>query len=380
MKKKKQKELLKKLMMITAGLLILIILIIILIILFNRPKTYTIENIHEFELRLIELAKEYYNNNANLLPTEGESTTLVFQSFVDLEIMKPLEEVIINGEGCSAKIDVTNNNGYLLFLPKVDCGDRYKYQVLTEIITDEENIVESGNGLYLMGENYVFRGDNVKNHIYFANRLWVILSVYEDGSMQIMEVGQRETSVWDNRFNVERRHSAGINDFIRRDINSRIKDRLDRIDANPEYLNPDERGHLLKQTLCIGKRTIRNASRDGRVECRTTLEDQTLGLIAVYEFLRVSLDPNCRTALSTSCVNYNYLARLTPAFWTLTGESGTTHRVFRVSGSMNLTHASNSTSIKVVARLTNEALYRSGDGSANNPYQLITSPITAEIQ
>ena len=373
----KLNEKLKKTMTMIVGGFILFIAIIALISRCNRERVYTIEEMGELKARLIEIARSHYRNNEDALPSEGESIVLSIQALVDAGRMSPLNRIIENGENCSGQITVMNNRGYILYLPKIDCGELYQTKRLTDVILDSENIVTTGNGLYVMNNGFVFRGETVNNHIYFANRLWVILRINTDGSIKIMEVPRRSAVAWDNRFNPERNSTSGINEFINNNINSRIRDRLESIYADDREFTDLDRAHIIPQNLCIGKRALTDTINDGSIECAQTLPNQTLGLIAVYQYLQASLDENCINTTSPSCVNFNYLANLTPAFWTITADSETSFRAFRINRNLSLINTSNTSSIKVTALLTGEALISEGDGSAEYPFILTTSQATS---
>ena len=47
--------------------------------------------------------------------------------------------------------------------------------------------MESGNGLYKVDNEYVFKGDNVNNYIKLNDVLYRIISINSDGSVRLME-------------------------------------------------------------------------------------------------------------------------------------------------------------------------------------------------
>ena len=365
-------KLYKPMGMIAAGFIVLI-LFIALIAACSRPKKVDADNMYQLEARLIEVAQRYYSTRESSLPKEGNKITLSVASLVEEGYIRPLESLIVRGDECTATITVMNNNGFYLYLPKINCGSRYSPKNLSEEITQDANLVTTGNGLYLRPNGYIFRGEDLNNHLEFAGKLWHILRVNTDGSLRIMEIPRRDSIVWDDRFNIERNSTLGINDYIAHNINSRIKDSIEAIYEDEDEFNDNERAHFIPQDLCIGKRSEEDTGFDGSIECSNKLDNQILSIIATYEFMQASLDPECITILDNSCENYNYLAFLTPTFWTITANADTTDRIFKISRRASSSIASTSASLKIVAHLTSEVLFSSGDGSIENPFRLISS-------
>ena len=368
-----------KIMYMVAGGFVIFIIILAMIAACSKPKMYTIANISELENKLISLAKDYYSVNADALPKEGASTTLSVSTFIEDKKIKPLNEIIENGEYCDGSINVVNNNGYYLYIPKIDCGELYKAKSLFSTLTDEKNIVTTGNGLYHMHSKYIYRGEKLNNYLSFANKTWLILSINADGTLRVLDATRRNDVIpWDDRYNAEKDNTLGINDFVTNNINSRIKDYLLEIYNNEEEFSDNDKAHLVKQDLCIGKRDKDEVINDGSIECSVTLKDEVLGLIQVNEYLQASLDANCDVITSASCLNYNYLANLGSTFWTITADKNTSQKVYKVGTSGYLTDAANFSNANPVALLTKDLLYGGGDGSIDNPYKLITSPVSTK--
>ena len=98
------------------------------------------------------------------------------------------------------------------------------------------------------------------------------------------------------------------------------------------------------------------------------IEKQFIGLLPLYDYLNASLDTNCTTSISTSCMNYNYLAKYQNNWWTMTSTSLNTYNVFHISKSPALTSASSTAYVRPVLHLAKDAIYVSGDGTSENPY------------
>lgn len=347
---------------IAIGGLILLILIIALITSCGKNKKYTFE---ELGTKLISLTQNYYDKNKNLLPKEDESTSISAQHFVTDNKIKSLK--LKNGDTCSGEIIVSNNNGYYLYTPKIDCND-IKSITLVEKLTDDKNIVTTGSGLYQYNDTYIYRGENLNNYISFAEKTWQIIRINSDGTLRVMDTSKGRNSAWDNRYNIEKTSKSGINDFITNDINSRIKDYLNSIYLNEEEFNDTNRAYFTKHDLCVGKRSANETINDGQIECSKVVENQIFGLLQANEYLLASLDSNCKSTFDKSCINYNYLVSGSGNTWTITADNDSSDKVYRISSSLSLTSASNSSNAKIVAHLDENVLYVSGKGTIEDPY------------
>lgn len=351
-----------RIMTIIVGVIIFFIIIIAMIVGASKNRKYTIE---ELDQKLITLTKNYYKKNEDSLPKLGKSTSLSAQAFIDEGKIKKLE--LKTGETCSGEISVTNNNNYYLYIPKLVCGST-KPTLLSEKITSQEKIITNGYGLYSYNDSYIFRGENVNNYLSFANKTWQILRVNTDGTIRIIENTKRESVTWDDRYNIDKETSSGINDYVANNINSRIKDELEKIYLDEKEFKDEERAYFINHDLCIGKRSGTETINDGSIECSNIINNQIFGLIQINEYLLASLDPNCTDTLNNSCLNYNFLAKIPTSYWSITGDSQTTDKVYKIQNGIYLSSASNNAGVKIVAHLSKDVLYNSGTGTLEDPY------------
>ena len=129
---------------------------------------------------------------------------------------------------------------------------------------------------------------------------------------------------------------------------------------------------LTSHNLSIGKRKINETTNDGSVEKSNVLKNQYVGLLPLYDYINASIDKNCKSATTDSCINYNYLNKFGYNWWTLTADNSTSHKVYRVSsdGTIGLIRASSNSYIRPVIYLASDAIYASGDGTLENPYKI----------
>ena len=126
----------------------------------------------------------------------------------------------------------------------------------------------------------------------------------------------------------------------------------------------------MAHSLNIGKRAINDTDKTLGLEKSAMIENQFIGLLSLGDYLNASLDSNCTTSVSPSCMNYNYLSKFRLPWWTVTGVNDNTYQVYRVAeqGSSEEVSASGKGYIRPVISLSKDALYVSGTGSKADPY------------
>lgn len=356
--------------------LIIFLLIIVWLISVLKPHYYTYE---EFETKVSEAAKSYYKNNPTALPSSDGEYNMNYSTLVDGEYVKPLNEMLKDGDNCTVQIVVTKYSENYSYIPYLNCPGSYETKELYKVITDNNPVVESGSGLYSDGTGgYYFRGEISNNYIQLGTYgetkktqkpyLWQILGIESDGSIKIRStVGTSTRYAWDDRYNEEKRASYGYNDFEK----SRIKDTLIELAGGEEILAEKYKNKLVAKELCIGKRKKDDVSKDGSVECSVMSENKYLfGLLTPYELMRISLDENCDKVNSLSCGNYNFLATKTNTVdWTLTGLEDSSDSTFYIkNGSLSTTKNNSKRKLYLVAYINKRTFFKSGTGTSSDPY------------
>lgn len=334
-------------------------------------KNYTTQEFSEY---LLDAATAYYDQNKSALPQTDTGKTSV-----SIDTLVGDQEDYIGDTTCNGSVDVINNNGYYMYVPNISCTDGYSSTKLSDHL--KENIVSSGNGLYATYDYYIYRGDTVNNFVVFNDQLWRIVRINSDGSLKMIETdyvvkskkgvlefksSKRTSEVWDDRYNSEKNYTSGFNDFIHEGLNSRIRDYLEEV-YNEEY-SDETKGYIVKQNLCIGKRSVTETTNDGSIECSNILYDQYVGLLPLNEYINASLEPTCVSAESVTCSNYNYLATFKSTFWSITAVSDNSYDVYKIGKKITDATASSTSTPKIVLNLSGEVRFNKGDGSEENPY------------
>ena len=362
------KKKLMRMMLIVVGILVLF-LIIILIISFFKSGNKTYEEIEE---ELKNAAIEYYEVQSGLLPQEeGETITVKASTLADAELMKPLSE-LREGESCSGRVEVTKVGDNIVYTPYLDCGDNYTTKELYKAVL-EQGIVTSGNGLYDMNGEKVYRGDDVNNYVQLDNALYRIVKVTSDNKILLIlnEMDSTLSSYYDDRYNQDRNFNSGFNDYRV----SRISEYLDdlynnKLDIN--ILNKNDKDKLTPFNLCIGKRNPTDNINNNSIECSDVLENQMIGLLSASDYMNASLDVNCKATADKSCQNYNYLKLKSIEWWLVTGNSLNNYEAYVVksNGYLDENTTSGYKKVRPTVMLNNNVMIKSGSGSESNPFIL----------
>lgn len=365
---KDMKKKLMRMMLIVVGVLVVFLIIILIMSFFkNGYKTY-----EEIEQDLKNAAIEYYEVQSGLLPREeGETITVRASTLADAELMKPLSE-LREGENCSGRVEVTKVGDNIIYTPYLECGDNYTTKELYKAVL-EQGIVISGNGLYDLNGEKVYRGDDVNNYVSLDNAIYRIVKVSPNNKMLLIlnEVDSTLSSYYDDRYNPAKRFNSGFNDYRI----SRIKEFLDDLYSSKndiKILSKNDKEKLASFNLCIGKRNATETNNTNAIECSDVLENQMIGLLTASDYMNASLDVNCKATTDKSCQNYNYLRLKETEWWLLTGNAANDYEAYVVksNGYIDINTTSGYKKIRPTIMLNNNVMIKSGNGSASNPFIL----------
>lgn len=365
---KEMKKKLMRMMLIVVGILaVFLIIILIFSFLGSGNKSY-----EEIEQDLKNAAIEYYEVQSGLLPREeGETITVRANTLADAELMKPLSE-LREGENCSGRVEVTKVGDNIIYTPYLECGDNYTTKELYKAVL-EQGIVTSGNGLYDLNGEKVYRGDDVNNYVSLDNAIYRIVKVTPDNKLLLIlnEVDSTLSSYYDDRYNPAKRFNSGFNDYRI----SRIKEFLDDLYSSKndiKILSKNDKEKLASFNLCIGKRNATETNNTNAIECSDVLENQMIGLLTASDYMNASLDANCKATTDKSCQNYNYLRLKETEWWLLTGNAANDYEAYIVksNGYIDINTTSGYKKIRPTIMLNNNVMIKSGNGSASNPFIL----------
>ncbi len=351
----------KRLIIVVSALIVFFI--IFMIIISNLTKDRTMD-FPEIEQRLVQGAEKYYEKNPEILPKEnGDKTTVSINTLEDGKYIPRLSSMVKGNIICNAEVRVSNNNGYYLYVPYLNCGNEYVTKELYKIVIDPENIVTDDDGLYKINDEYVFRGSPENNFVQFAGKMWRIIRVDKNNHIKIIEDTTKSSHMWDNRYNIDKKSNFGINDFFKSELENKL------LNLFNEMIDEEDRRFVISKSFCVGSRGVTETDKIGQVECSVLSNPMPLGLISTNEFLIISLDNNCKETTSPSCQNYNYLAQASFSWWTLTPLVENTYQAYFINGdTITETNCRNLRRLRSVLYLSDDVVSSGGTGTHLDPY------------
>lgn len=321
------------------------------------------------ETRLESAAEKYLRDNPNELPSQLNPTVVVNADIlVENKYIKEIQK-LVKDSSCSANIIVDYVNSNYKYQAYVTCN-KFKTEKFIDTIKNNNKISQVGEGLYEMNNELVFRGQNPNNYVKLGEDIFRIVKIDKKGNIQIIltewdDKDYDTYDVWDDRYNSERESNYGINNYSLSRALVFTKNLYEL-----KYKNLNEL--FVPFDLCVGKRAENSTDKSGNMECSELITNQNIGLLPVYDFMNASLDGLCQTTISRECQNYNYLVNEDYNWWTLTADLQSTYSVFRVraTGVIESDYASSKSELRYVLSLSSDALYKSGTGTYEDPYEI----------
>ena len=369
-----------KLIKLLGGIVAIFVLLLLILWLVAKlkPKYVTYE---ELESKIVEASKKYVREHENKFPNDNAKYSLSYQTLVNGEYIKPLDQMLKNSNGCNANVVVFKQNGQYSFTPYLNCGENYKSIELYKQVLEDNPITTANSGLYRSAKGeYYFRGRSLNNYAAFGSVtsgntvndvLWQILSITPDNKIRMRAVKSNMylKFYFDNRYNVDKSTVTGYNTFD----DSFMAEKLKKLYEGNDLFTAEQKTKMSPRKLCIGTRTLDDTSTDGSTECsKMSLDEYYMGTITPYEFMRISTDEQCKTLKDGSCRNYNFLSDSIQSYeWTLTPVPDNSFQVYTFNGKTFSEDKANSTrSVYPVIELNEYAFYTKGDGSKENPYRI----------
>lgn len=204
---------------------------------------------------------------------------------------------------------------------------------LIDVITNQKNIVYTGEGLYKNDDNtYYYNGINVNNYILFSGRIWRIIGIDKNG-IELITDNNETTLVWGSDSDYE-------NSIIYKWLNN---------DVFLKSLSLQEK--INKNSWCNTFVDINKYNCDKKV-------DASIGLLTTSEYLKAG--------------GVNSYLNIGSYFWTLnTSEDKKAYYIHNEGGINNdIGHGSSlySYGVRPVIYLKSDINYITGDGTKENPY------------
>ena len=361
-----------KKILILAGLIIVLPIFTMLLLVTLQSCTNR-GNSYESYQRLMAKSADRYLKKNNLLPKKQSEVSLVkLETLVAKKYIKSPEKQF-DDESCTGFVKVRrtgvipekNNEGFLNYIVNLKCKE-YKTESFKDILIKKE--VKTGSGLYSNGNEYIFKGDRTKNYFSFYGKEYRIMGIDSKGYIKLIRSESEPISrSWDNKYNVEAKHSYGKNIYS----DSLILQYLLVDYENAKKINKETKKHIVSNDLCIGKRSVKNFEIDRTIDCSEVIENQLLSLMTVSEYAMASNDPDCNATNSRACNNYNYLYRVAPTTWTPNAVTENTYDIlFIANGIMNYASANQYNEYNVILYIDGDETGITGTGTYEDPYTI----------
>lgn len=341
------------------------VMLIIIVVIAIAVKIVGIKISYEkLEEKLEEATYKYLTENPNELPNATKPTVIISaNTLIENKYIKELKKYV-KDSSCTANVLVDYENNNYKYQAFLTCK-KFKTEKFVDVIKNNNKISQTGEGLYEMNNELVFRGQNPNNYVSFADRTWRIVKINKEGNINIIITSEKAdiNDEWDDRYNTEKGSQKGINNFLLSRAFTNIKNFYDTNLSN--YNN-----YLTKFDLCVGKRLEDSTDKSSNLECNEKIEKQDIGLLPIFDYMNASLDGLCQTTVSKECQNYNYLVDNKFKWWTMTADMSSTFDVFYVNthGQAVSDYASAKAQNRFVVAISSDVLYKSGDGTKENPY------------
>ena len=314
----------------------------------------------------------FLNNRPDLLPKEeGKIVRIQMDAVYTEKQMKNITVVDDSSVRCDGYANVSyrlNSDDEKVYrvVPHIKCGDKYETEDLYVHILKTEELSNGQDGLYKVGEDYIFKGQNPNNYLKIGENLYRILSIDSEGYIKLISADKLYlSSIWDNRYNVKTGKYSGINDYSV----SRIRDAIvDYYYDDTEYYKSTDRSVFVKHSYCVGKRSKDNRLITNTEECSETMDDDYVSLPLIYDYFIASTDENCKTIDDLACNNYNYLTSYR-TFYTSTGTAEHSDLVYAVGENVITSKLDRDRKVALITFIANVS-YASGKGTQSNPYTI----------
>ena len=220
---------------------------------------------------------------------------------------------------------------YRIYNPKVDSNTSGVFlanyiEGKTEYATDDED------GLFSSSGNYIYKGNVSNNYLRYNNMLWRIVRINADKSIDIVLDDYINLLPW----------SKEINGFKDSDIFNYL---------NNDFLNNLDKSLLTTTSFCTDEITELS-----KITCENQDNDSYVKLLDVMNFL------------NSVKKGKSYLVKEEELFWL--SDYGN-DKIWHTNGiNVSESEANNFYEIRPVVRLKETSLYKDGDGTIANPYQI----------
>ena len=148
---------------------------------------------------------------------------------------------------------------YKIYNPTDENGKKTEYLYMN--IVKNNSVVYEGEGLYMTGGNYIYKGMKVDNYVNYSNMIWRIIKINTDNTIDIALDSSINELKWNN----------DITTYDKSDVNGYLND---------VFLKYLDTSYLEKSTICLDD--IKNIK---EYTCNNTNKEYYVRLLNANEFI-----------------------------------------------------------------------------------------------
>ena len=190
--------------------------------------------------------------------------------------------------------------------------------LLSEYIVNNTEIVNNKEGLTKENGTYIFKGELENNYVLYNNMLWRIIKINSDSSLKLI-----------------------LDDYINMLPKNLISTFFNKFESNLDL------DYLIENNIC--KDTFDN---ENNITCQKLEKDKYVSLLSVYDYINSFYD------------NKTFITNDKDKLWLYNNDAHTN------GDKLSTSNENNFYEIKPVITIKNSTLYKSGNGTKNNPYQI----------
>lgn len=341
------------------GTVLIIILLIAISACSNGASSY-----EKIESNMVDAARAYFEENKSKLPkNDGDIVKVTNSTLIESEYLSDFMDPEDESNSCSGYVEVMKEKKEYFYIPFLTCPGNYESKYLIDEIKNV-GIDELGNGIYNIGDEYIYRGSDVNNYISFANKTWRILKVDASGDIKLLsnEAYNDEMYAWDTKYN------SDFDDYVGNNSNYLLSDMRKTLQEYYETsFSAEEKAKIVYKNICTGAVNLEDSFNIEK-ECSKIQEKEKVSLMNVSDFKNATLDNSCIKVSDKTCTNRNYLANYELSTWLLnpSEDNSYTQMYLYISLDAKMTNLENM--VFPVIYLNSKSVLKSGDGTLENPY------------
>lgn len=251
---------------------------------------------------------------------------------------------------------------YYILSDKEDAKQNFMEELL------KNNLIVENNGLIKYNKNYYFNGEVSNNYVSFADMMWKVLGINEDGTIKLIYSGELLQNVYNDRSTNESNVSfedSKVKEYLDNFYEEKLKE-YDKYIATKSYCN-DSSSTNTYYRIYYGSYTRNFNDFTPTLECPES--DKEYGGSKDYKIGLITLDEAAIAGIGAEPSETNYLFNgrdyytMSPSQYNYRAIVGIVDRF----GKLNDNYVTDSLEVRPVINLIN-SLEVTGDGTEANPY------------